>query len=388
MKKSLLIIVSDTSKGGVAASFRNFVKFIAETKKYHVDILVLNKNIDKQFLLNLNDVNLIVDKNQCFFSPIKCILKSFCSKDINLLDIIRWLFFRLYNRSKAAYFLSRLIDRLDYEYDIALDYGGQQMLYYMVDYINAKKKISYFHSDYNQWPFYYDVDKYYYPYVDAILTISPTCVNSLKKYFPECRTKIFLLENIIDRNQCVKKSLEFSSCLPECFNIITVGHLSESKGTDLAIDTALLLKNNNVLFHWTFIGGDNISIKRFKSKSDKFGLSEVITFRGNMCNPYPFYKDCNIVVHPSKFEGKSIALDEAKCFSKPCVVTNFSTVLDQFVPNVNGIIVNMSAEDIFKGIMMLKQDRRLYQKIENNLTSQFLKPKSIIKKFETYAESK
>ena len=46
-------------------------------------------------------------------------------------------------------------------------------------------------------------------------------------------------------------------------------------------------------------------------------------------NPYPYIKKADIYVQPSRYEGKSIAIDEAKILKKPIVVTNFSTAKDQ-----------------------------------------------------------
>ena len=53
-------------------------------------------------------------------------------------------------------------------------------------------------------------------------------------------------------------------------------------------------------------------------------------------NPYPYIKEADIYVQPSRFEGKSIAIDEAKILQKPIVVTNFSTAKDQIKNQENG----------------------------------------------------
>ena len=65
----------------------------------------------------------------------------------------------------------------------------------------------------------------------------------------------------------------------------------------------------------------------------------------------------DIVVHPSLFEGKSITLDEAKLLCKPVVVTNFSTVGDQFENGVNANIVEMNPKAIANGILDLVNNK-------------------------------
>ena len=58
-------------------------------------------------------------------------------------------------------------------------------------------------------------------------------------------------------------------------------------------------------------------------------LEEHFYLIGLKSNPYPYLKQADIYVQPSRFEGKSIALDEAKILNKPIVVTNYSTAKDQ-----------------------------------------------------------
>lgn len=52
--------------------------------------------------------------------------------------------------------------------------------------------------------------------------------------------------------QSVKLSDEFFN--DKSFKIISIGRLSEQKGFDYAIDSAKLLKQNNIDFHWYIIG--------------------------------------------------------------------------------------------------------------------------------------
>lgn len=101
------------------------------------------------------------------------------------------------SKSWAGLLLARLMPGIDKsEYDLIVDYNGQQQLYYMVNKLRGKKKVTFFHSDYSQWPYYFMADKKYFPKVDAIFTISQHCVEVLKERFPEQDDKIHLMENI------------------------------------------------------------------------------------------------------------------------------------------------------------------------------------------------
>ena len=52
----------------------------------------------------------------------------------------------------------------------------------------------------------------------------------------------------------------------------------------------------------------------------------------------------------SRYEGKSVVLDEAKILEKPIIVTNYNSVEDQVLDGINGLICNMDAEGIAERI--------------------------------------
>ena len=69
-------------------------------------------------------------------------------------------------------------------------------------------------------------------------------------------------------------------------------------------------------------------------------------------NPYPYMKNCTIVVQPSRFEGKSVVLDEAKILGKPIVATCYPTVRDQLSKD-EGMVVGMEPSALAEGIIKM-----------------------------------
>ena len=88
---------------------------------------------------------------------------------------------------------------------------------------------------------------------------------------------------------------------------------------------------------------------------------------GERENPYPYFKNCDVYVQPSRFEGKSIAVDEAKCFARPIVVTDFGTVRDQIGDGVNGLIAEKTPQSIADAVERLLSEPQLRQTITENL---------------------
>jgi glycosyltransferase involved in cell wall biosynthesis len=282
-----------------------------------------------------------------------------------VMHVVRLLLSRI-NRSYAGRFLAWLMPPIEGEYDMIIDYNGQHQLYYMVNKLCGKKKVTFFHSDYSKWPYYYNADKKYFPKVDAIFTISDTCVESLKKYFPKCKSKIIKMENIsspILINKLAQEPIELPPF--DGITLVTIGHVCYNKGIDLAIEAASILTEKNLNFRWVFVG--KVLANKYMELIKDFRLDKRMIFVGAKVNPYPYIYNADIVVHPSRFEGRSIALDEVKILCKPVVVTNFSTVNDQFKNGYNASICEMNGEAIANSIIELYSNHNLMKQYSANL---------------------
>lgn len=361
-------MIGTLQSGGVSKSLVSLLN-VFDRQRYDVHLLLLSRSGDVFSCYLPKDVTVHVNKDiedlHEGFAGVFRLLKRF--RLFLALGSIMRMVLSCIDRSKAGLLLAKLMPCFTHEdFDLIVDYGGQQQLYYMVNKLNGKNKISFFHSDYNKWPYYYNADKEYYPRIDALFTISETSVKSMKERFPNCCNKIFLMENISVPTiiqQLSEKPIE----LPKRGVVfVTIGHVLKNKGIDLAIDAAEILKKKQIDFQWLFIG--KILEKKWVNIVNEKQLDNNFKFMGVLSNPYPYLRECDIYVHPSRFEGKSIALDEAKILCKPIVVTDFSTVHDQFTDRVNASICKMNGEAISNAIIELVKDDKLRQTYVSNLS--------------------
>lgn len=260
-------------------------------------------------------------------------------------------------------------------YDAAIAYQGGRCIYYLVNNVNADVKIGYVHSDYNvsemDW-LLYRTDCKYFPRLDYIVTISPECQSSLCKRFPDLIEKICVVENI-----CSVKTITSMSHLDEGFTdgfqgarIVTMGRLDiQTKGIDFAINATKILRERGFNFRWYFLGDGNQrnEVERLICSAQ---VEDCFILLGAKTNPYPYILQADIYVQPSRYEGKSVALDEVKALRKPVVVTNFSTVYDQFRDGETALICEMKPECIEEKIQMLLSDPTLRQRLVSNLENE------------------
>ena len=118
--------------------------------------------------------------------------------------------------------------------------------------------------------------------------------------------------------------------------------------------------------------GTSNDVDKFKKLVTDLDIEKEFIFIGETDNPYKFVKKADIYVHPSRFEGKSVAIDEAKILCKPIVITNFTTAKDHINNEVNGLIVGMNSEEVYKGIKILIKNTSLQEKFKENLSKENL----------------
>lgn len=359
-RKKLLFLISALDGGGVSKSMINLLHAFNKDS-YDISLWIGHSGglyadmVPEGVKIHTSPVR------DALFEGIRGVIKLLCMGHPILAfgSLLRALLSTI-SKAKAGLLMAKLLPTTKGEYDAIIDYNGQHQLYYMVDKLKGKKKISFFHSDYTQWPYYKEADAQYFPQADAIFSISRACVNALKNEFPSCSHKMYLMENISSPNLIVEMSKQRITIDQHSPNLlVTVGRVCREKGSLLALYTAAILKQKGINFKWYFIGtlsGDEDYVSCMK----KLSLTDYIHYTGGIQNPYPYMAAATIIVHPSQFEGKSIALDEAKLLCKPVVVTNFSTVGDQFEHGVNANICVMTPESLADAIedLLLHPEKR------------------------------
>lgn len=362
-----MFIISNMETGGVSKSMASLMN-VFDRRRYDVSLMITSPKGAFMELLprDLRTITNPVWSALYSFRGVGYLLKK-GHLILALGSMLRLMLSALGCKVAAARLIARMMPAIDEEFDTIVDYNGQQQLYYMVDKLKSRKKVTFFHSDYAKWPYYYKTDKKYFGKVDRIFTISDVCVDSLCKFFPEHLHKIGKMENILSLDIIDRLADEAVEDMKDGkYKLLTVGHVCENKGFLWAVEAASILKRRGVDFHWYFLGSVS-KPEGYKSLIEKSGVSDCITLLGIRTNPYAYMSRADVIVHPSKFEGKSIALDEAKLLCKPVVVTNFTTVGDQFTDGVNASICEMSPESIANAVEKLLNDKRLQEKYKANL---------------------
>lgn len=380
MKKRILFMIGTLQSGGVSKSIVNLLN-VMDCATYDVHLLLLDRAGDILSPYLPSDITVHVNREiENLHRGLRGVRALLFTGHLWLAfgSLLRMLLSK-FSRAWAGRWLAHLMPRFtELSFDLIVDYGGQQQLYYMVDKLDGKKKITFFHNDYSKWPYYYAADRLYYPKVDQILSISQTCVDVLKAYFPDCKDKISVMQNISSPVLITKQANEVVDLPQAPLLLASLGHIMRRKGTDFSIDVAKILQEKGVDFKWMLVG--KVIEEDLVRRIEQEGLESRFVFLGVCSNPYPYIKAADIYVHPSRFEGKSIALDEAKILCKPIVVTNFSTVNDQFEDRVNASICEMNGEALADAIIELATHKELRQSYVAYLSAHIVDNSSEVEK--------
>ena len=160
MRKKILFLIGNLESGGVSKSMVSLLNVI-DRNKYEISLWVGNPSGIFYDLLP-NDIVLLSDKRISFLlEGMQGLLPLLKRGNFFLFlgSLLRIVLSRI-DKGYAGWLLSQLMPVIiDVEYDMIVDYNGQHQLYYMVDKLRGKKKVSFFHSDYSKWPYYYKLDR-------------------------------------------------------------------------------------------------------------------------------------------------------------------------------------------------------------------------------------
>ena len=395
MKKKILFVIPSLGSGGAEKSLVSVLSLF-DYEKYQVDLLLFRR--EGLFFEKIPcEVNRLYDTTEyeIFDGNAGAAIKYFTGKLKLSAALDRIKYARAFSENnkdireeKLWNILKKRLPKITEKYDCAIGYLEGNANSFVTECVNADKRICYIHNDIKKLPHSKEMYAKSFEKADKVVTVSDVCLESLNAEFPEYSGKFCVIENITGKD-FVRAEAEDENVYVREDNetiILTVGRCSEQKNIPLAVDACAELKKRQKRIKWYHIGKGELEQKVKDYVAEKKLEDSFIMF-GERSNPYPYIAQCDIYVQPSRFEGKSIAIDEVKCLAKPIVVTNFPTVYDQITDGVNGLICEMNSESMADRIEELLDNPSLAQKLSAVLENEETGNESEINKIYALIES-
>lgn len=388
MKKRLLFIIPSLAAGGGEKSLINLLTQI-DYDQYEVDVfLFAQKGVFLPFLPPQVSVLHHSLDFQHFSLPVHSAIWALAKRRRWKLVYNRLLYFLANRRmgntaQKEQYawkYLKQACPQLAKTYDAAIGFLEKSSTYFCVENVNAKQKIGWVHIDYNEMGMDATYDHAYFKEMSTIVTVSHECARVFIDRFPSLENKVKVIHNIVSPTIIYEMSRQSLPLQTQMFTLLTIGRLHPQKGLDMAIEACSRLVRKGMKLKWYIIGEGQERMK-LERLIKNHQLEEHFILLGQQANPYPWLDAADIYVQPSRFEGKAIAIDEAKILHKPIVVTNYTTAKDQINDRETGLIVDLNVDGIEKGISLLMKDDALREQLTVNLSQQSYGTESEIDKF-------
>ena len=352
MKKKLLFVINTLGYGGAERAMLDLFDAL-DPQKYEISLFVLTGQGELSHALpkhvrllnrDYKDVSVLTDEGRKLL--IRSVLRAGSKKGL----FLRRASYLLKNfrdmRRRGKILPDKLCWRvlsdgaplIRREYDLAVAYLEGGATYYVAEHVKARKKAAFVHIDYGKAGYTRKLDRDCYQKFDRIFTVSDEVRAHFLEVYPEHEKKVSVFHNLINQER-IRQMAEQGSGFDDEFQgyrILTVGRLTQQKRYDIAIQAMALLKEKcSVPVRWYVLGEGELR-ESLRQQSKDAGVEQEFILLGVKENPFPYYKNCDLYVHATGFEGKSIAIQEAQTLGKPILATDCSGNREQIVHDVDG----------------------------------------------------
>lgn len=367
----ILFVINTLGKAGAEVALLELLRRLAQTE-YELSLYVMlaqgelaDELPDRVQLLNSDYRNLPVLSRQGRIAMGKKVCGSFFHNG-HLMRKIRIFISNLLEMAKSHRIqIDKLCWRIVSEgaeypagqYDLAVAYLEGASTYFVAEHVKAAKKAAFLHIDYINAGYTRKLDRDCYLVFDRVFMVSDEVKTNFLRVYPECEENVRVFHNLIAQDK-IRARAEESGGFTDDFSgmrLLTVGRLTQQKAYDLAVLAMKKLKEEGIKARW-YVLGEGSQRSALEKQIASLGLKEDFILMGAVDNPFPYYKQCDLYVHATRFEGKSIAIQEAQTLGCAVLASDCSGNREQIVDGVDGRFCCLTPEGIASGIMELLTD--------------------------------
>lgn len=397
--KKILFVADSLSTGGLEKSLITLLKFW-NYEEYEVDLYLISDG--RALLPELHEkVHLLPDSpyyhdyyNTSLGKSVRTLAKH---GKLNLcfwrvLRMIKPRFFKLLHRSYIPdtpldwHIKKQTMLHINKHYDAAIGFAEGTSNHYVADCVDAAVKIGWVHTDVSQTRFNTKQERNKLLKLDHLVTVSENSKKSLVEKLPELEKILHVLPNLLDTDELLAKAKlqpEGMDLQEPCTKILSVGRLTELKGFQLCPAACRMLREAGHAVHW-YVVGDGEYRATLEAEIRKNNVEDCFTLLGNRTNPYCYEYNADICVQPSRYEGKSVVIEEEKFFKKPIVVSNIGAFREVITHRETGMIAERNPEALFEAIQTLLEEDGLCRHLTERLKDSLMPNTEILNHIESF----
>lgn len=371
MKKKLIFIAQALWIGGIESALVNLLNRL-DYEQYDVTCLILRDYQDMADRLPKQCRLLVADRDRqvSFSEPYANLRMYHLTEEPQTTSKPRraaWKLLRFGLRGVemdryAAYIKKQLKDE---HFDTCMIYSDR-CAEVAVKAVNADRFLMYYHHGAMRHEFH---DDYGYRKSDKVIVVSESLAQKLREYRPKYADKIIAIHNLVDVEGVREKSLaQPETVFPkDAFNIVSCGRVAVEKGLDLAAEACCaLIKDGMTDLRWWIVGGGPKE-EELKQQVRQLGIDEHVHFLGMQTNPYPYIRMADLYIQPSRFEGHSVTIMEARMLAKPILATH-AAAHEQIEDGVTGALCETDAAALADRIRQLHDHPEMREQFQQALS--------------------
>ena len=373
VRKKIIIVNNNMKIGGIQKALLNLLHEISS--EYDVTLFVLN-NVGECLEKVPKNVTVVgCDSLYKYFGMSQAESKR-SLHDYILRSLLAFTM-RLGGRKFTTRIISAFSKKLKTEYDCAISYmhdGSNRLLYggcndFVLSKINAKKKITFLHCDYENFGGNYKSNNAVFEKFDVIAACSEGCRNAFLRVIPHLESKTKTVINCHNFAEITALSQENTVVYDNGYiNAIIVARLNSEKGVERAIYALkhVLDKNLKVKLH---IVGGGVLMNPLKELCKELCVEDSVVFYGEQTNPYRYIKNADFLFIPSFHEAAPLVIDEALCLGVPVMSTLTTSSEDMILKRNCGWVCENSQEAINRTLYEITADLNEIPRLKEKLSA-------------------
>lgn len=292
---------------------------------------------------------------------------------VQIMQLIwRRLKLEVYDRFPSILYALKVPEKYDIE--IASSYAEFDMVLNSPD--KNSRKIAWFHTDVtydvNQERAKERVDKM--KKFDHVIFCAAHIRNVIEENYNVTYPSSSVVYNAIHTDEVKRKALEFTVDYEGLQKPVfcSVGRLHSRKGYHNLVNIHQKLINEGFQ-HSIAVLGDGEEKNNLTEQINQLSLNESFKLLGTKINPYPYIKNADYFVLPTRSEAYPLVINEALTLEKPIISTNVGGIPEMIDDGIDGILVNDNEEEIYEAMKKVFTQPELLTEIKKNTSESYKK---------------
>lgn len=398
-RKKILFVINTMGRAGAERCLLTLLKSL-DRKKYDISLFsVVNRG---ELFLQVPEGVRLLNENPC---P-KSVQDSEAKKELSGMILKEGLrggyFFReagylrtvfLYQRCRGEFDFKKIFWKLcadhapifDETFDLAVAYIQGAATCYVMDHVNAQKKIAFLHNEFMDSGYCPQLERKNYERADAVYCVSESIRNHFAEVYPDLAFKMDVFYNLMDTEEILRMAHNYpndETLLPRKKGqtvLLTAARLVPAKALERAVEALSLVRKAGLDVCW-YVLGEGPEREMLERNVEEKGLKDFFFLLGAKENPYPYLAQCDIYVQTSRYEGCCTTITEAFILGKPVIATDCSGNREQLNRFDTGILTGQTGKDLAEGIIRLVSNPDLVKDLVNRIRLEQLEPSDSLEK--------